>query len=359
MSFKSLMNLIFRADANSQIGTGHLMRCLALAQGWKTIGGTVIFITNCESGALRQRLQKEGFAVIGIQNSYPHPSDWQTMQEVLKRYPNTWCVVDGYNFNAEFHRLIRRNGNPLLIVDDMAHLPFYDADIILNQNVTAERLHYNCAPNTELLLGAQYILLRREFEKWRGFIRSTPPLARRVLLTMGGSDPQNITGKVIEALLRVDVEQTLDITVVIGGSNKNHTRLQALVFGQKVRNQEHNVRFLFNVENMPELISETDLAIIAAGGTLWEMLFMKTPILSFSITDFQAQVIEALENLKLVQNLGKIANTNFAELENILVNLIKSLETRKQMVLATSRLMDGLGVERVINILRTEQITSI
>src|SRR2546430_2802316 len=147
--------IVIRADAGNQIGSGHLMRCLALAQRWKTSGGTVVFVTNCDSPTLRQRLDTEGFQVVRVEYSYPHEADWITTRDVLQRFPRAWCVVDGYNFDVKFHRAIRESDHRVLVVDDMAHLAFYDADAILNQNINAGDMNYNCAPDTRLLLGTR------------------------------------------------------------------------------------------------------------------------------------------------------------------------------------------------------------
>ncbi|MDY7080712.1 MAG: DegT/DnrJ/EryC1/StrS family aminotransferase [Chloroflexota bacterium] len=138
--------LLIRADANVHIGTGHLMRCLALAQGWQTQGGRATFITACESDGLRQRLSDEGFQVIALEHPYPDPADWEITSQVLAAHPGAWMVLDGYHFDPAYQRQVKKVGHPLLVIDDMAHLDHYYADVLLNQNIHAEQLDYSCEP---------------------------------------------------------------------------------------------------------------------------------------------------------------------------------------------------------------------
>ena len=96
--------LLIRADANTRIGTGHLMRCLALAQAWKDSDGGVIFITDCESAGLLQRLSDEGFQIVTLDRSYPDPGDWEATSQVLAAHPNAWVVLDGSHHHQANHQ---------------------------------------------------------------------------------------------------------------------------------------------------------------------------------------------------------------------------------------------------------------
>src|ERR1700719_625946 len=120
------MALFIRADASSSMGTGHLMRCLALGQAWRDGGGKVVFTTACTNPALLHRLGAEGFDLRG--------------PEALGHAPHrdAWLVLDGYHFEGQCQRRSRQKGWRILTIDDMAHLPHYYADALLNQNVGAE-----------------------------------------------------------------------------------------------------------------------------------------------------------------------------------------------------------------------------
>ena len=174
MEHLSGRNLIVRADASTQIGTGHLMRCLALAQAWKDAGSQVTFITACHSEGLLERLREEGFNLHRLACSYPDAGDWDYTQNVLTISPDAWVVLDGYHFDEVYQQRVKEGGQRLLVIDDMAHLKHYYADIVLNQNLHAEQLKYSCEPQTRLLLGTRYALLRREFLAWRDWQREVP-----------------------------------------------------------------------------------------------------------------------------------------------------------------------------------------
>ncbi len=155
--------LIFRADALTGTGSGHVMRCLALGQAWEDAGGSVVFVTACQNDGLLQRLKQAGFDVYQLIKPYPDPGDWEYTKDILAAYPNVWLVLDGYHFDETYQKQIKETRHRLLVIDDMAHLKHYYADIILNQNLHAKGLPYSREPYTRLLLGTKYVLLQREF----------------------------------------------------------------------------------------------------------------------------------------------------------------------------------------------------
>ena len=147
------------------MGSGHVMRCVALAQAWKKQGGKVTFISLCDSESLRNRITDEGFELVLIKESYPDPADFEITLSTINNSNsnNSWVVLDGYHFDADYQQSIKNNGNPLVVIDDIGHLDNYVADIILNQNINAEDLNYSCETETKLLLGTNFVLLRDEF----------------------------------------------------------------------------------------------------------------------------------------------------------------------------------------------------
>ena len=171
------------------------MRCLALAQAWKKQGGKVTFISSCESESLRNRITDEGFELVLIKESYPDPADFEITLSTINNSNsnNSWVVLDGYHFDADYQQSIKNNGNPLLVIDDLGHLDNYVADIILNQNINAEDLNYSCETDTKLLLGTNFVLLRDEFLTYNNLKRKIPEVANKILVTMGGNDKENIS----------------------------------------------------------------------------------------------------------------------------------------------------------------------
>lgn len=337
--------LIIRADADSQIGTGHLMRCLALAQSWKQNGGAVVFITNCQNEALRRRLTSESFEVIAVENSYPREADLRTTLEVLRSYPQAWCAVDGYNFDARFHGKIRTGGNRVLAIDDTAHLPFYDADAILNQNINAEDLRYNRSPPAALLLGTRYALLRQEFLDWQDFKRETPEVARKILITMGGGDFYNQTLKAIRAGERLQIEN-LRVKAVVGASNPHLAELQ-----WAVENSPARIELIFSAENMAELMAWADVCVTAAGSTCWETAFMRLPSVLIVTAENQTGIAGKLGAANFAVNLGWFEQVSEVILTDTLSGILLDKARRAGMSDIGRETVDGRGARRAVEFL--------
>src|SRR4030042_2877017 len=109
--------LVLRADASTQIGTGHFMRSLALAQAWKDAGGEVKFITVCQSEGLLQRLRDEEFDINLLSSAYPDTADCNSTRDILSGHPDAWVVLDGYHFDEVYQRQVKEAGQRLLVVD--------------------------------------------------------------------------------------------------------------------------------------------------------------------------------------------------------------------------------------------------
>ncbi|MBU4175869.1 MAG: UDP-2,4-diacetamido-2,4,6-trideoxy-beta-L-altropyranose hydrolase [Actinobacteria bacterium] len=342
-------NLIIRADASTQIGSGHFMRCLALAQAWKDAGGEVIFITACQNEGLLQRLKVEDFKVYVLACSHPDPIDWNYTREILAAYPDAWVVLDSYHFNEEYQEWVKEAGRQLLVVDDMAHLKHYYADILLNQNLHAEQLDYSCEPYTCLLLGIDYALLRREFLAWKEWRREIPEVARHVLVTLGGADPENYTLKVLQALQRADV-LNLEAIAVIGANNPHANLLEAAI-----RKNRIPVRLIHDVKNMPELMAWADVAVSSAGTTVWELAFMGVPTIVGIIAPIEEFLVYGLKKQGLFLNIGWFDSVSVTQVVEALKKLVYDERERNAMSVLGTHLLDGDGCDRILRHIKQER----
>lgn len=337
-----MKNLIIRVDASTEIGTGHLMRCLALAQAWKDAGNKVTFITNCQSDGLFQRLREEEFSLHVLARSHPDTKDWGYTKDILASYPNAWVVLDNYHFDETYQQKVKEAGHLLLLIDDMAHLKHYYADIVLNQNLRAEKLRYSGEPYTRLLLGTRYVLLRREFLAWRDWKREISEVARHVLVTLGGSDPENHTLKVIQALQKVDVTG-LEATIVIGAGNPHVDELEAAAKQSRIP-----IQLVRDARNMPELMAWADMAISSAGSTVWELLFLGTPTLALILADNQRYIAEQIGGLGVGQSLGRAGAITTKSLAKAITLLLKDFNLRVKISKNARQVVDGQGAQRVV-----------
>jgi len=335
--------LLIRADADTQIGTGHLMRCLALGQAWQDAGGRAVFLMAVETPPLEARLRSEGMEVVRLPVQPGSTDDAIRTADFAHQVGADWVVVDGYHFGADYQRIIKDSGLRLVFIDDIGHAEHYSADLVLNQNIHAhEDLYPNREPYTRLLLGTRYVLLRREFLKWRGWKREIPEVARKVLVTMGGSDPDNVTLKVIQALQQVDMDG-LEAIVVVGGSNPNHEELQAAV-----QDSRFPIRLESNVTDMPELMAWADVAVSAGGSTSWELAFMGVPILNLILAENQQQASTLLAAMGASICIGQGIAVTPEQISAILIWLLDNQPARRRIASIAQELIDGGGVDRVL-----------
>lgn len=348
-------NLIIRTDAGIRMGTGHIMRCLALAQSWQDCGGRVTFLSNCESEALRQRIVHEGFTFIPIENSHPDPRDIERTLSFLSNPTNktnrTWLALDGYHFTPDYQKTIKGSSYKLLVIDDMAHLEHYHADILLNQNIHASKLNYSCDKDTIQLLGCNYVMLRREFLKYRNRKRELPEKAKNILVTLGGGDPDNVTLKVIKAIQKLSMEN-IEVKVVVGPSNPHITSLK-----EALNLFPFPFSLLSSVKNMPELMAWADVAVTAGGSTCWELAFMGLLNVILILAENQREIAEMLNEKGLVVNLGWYEGVKSGAIARSLQTLIMDKKSRAEMSRRAQKLVDGAGSERVVRSMMRGELT--
>jgi UDP-2,4-diacetamido-2,4,6-trideoxy-beta-L-altropyranose hydrolase len=345
------MQMLFRADASTQIGTGHVMRCLALAQACLAEGGQAHFLMGSEEATLAQRLTNEGVGVSYLSVPWANEADAQNTVALAKDLQADWVVVDGYHFGAEYQKWLKDAGLKLLVLDDYGHATHYWADIVLNQNITAkEEIYANREPYTELLLGTRYVLLRKEFWPWCRWQRQISLVASKVLVTLGGSDPDNVTLAVIQALQKAEIVG-LEAIAVVGASNPHYSEL-----AQAVEDWGGSITLKQNVTNMPELMAWADLAITAGGSTCWETAFMGLPSIAISLADNQTEIVKNLSDLNVVIGAGAYEAFEINSLAHCLQQCLSQQELRLSLSKTSCDLVDGYGCDRLVMALQKSPI---
>ncbi len=333
--------LVVRADASTRMGTGHVMRCLALAQAWRDGGGRAVFIVAPEATTLAARLKSEDIQTVHLTVQPGSDTDAAQTADTARHLQASWVVVDGYHFSADYHRRLKDAGLQLLVIDDDGHARQYCADIVLNQNPHAhEALYGNRARDTRLLLGPRYALLRREFGPWRGWQRAIPQVARKILVTLGGSDPDNVTGKVIQALQQVTIDG-LEAIVVLGGSNPHQKQ-----FPSALQEAHHHIRWASHVTNMPQLMAWADMAVSSAGCTAWELAYMGLPACVVTLAANQHPIADWLETAGLAHALGWHHHLSAADVAHAVTVLGASAQRRGEIARRGRELVDGEGSDR-------------
>ena len=341
-------DLVIRADASSKMGMGHVMRCLALAQAWQDRGGNAIFLSRCESRELRNRISEEGFEYIHCERPFPDKEDLNlTLGQLTARKAGSvadgWLVIDGYQFDSGYQRAVRQGGFRVVVIDDMAHLDHYEADVLVNQNIFAENLPYRTGSETQLLLGCEYALIRREFQAAGTRKKALFENGKKVLVTLGGSDSGDLTSKIVEALEKVNVPG-LQAKIIVGPGN---TGLGGT--GRRGRPFPTHIEINENVRNMPDLMAWADVAVSSAGSTFLELAFMGIPNLLIVLEENQRMVAEECERKGLSVNLGWHHHLTPDRIARELEAMLYDRERLAAVSRKARKLVDGTGANRVID----------
>ena len=333
-------HLIICAECGIQVGTGHVMRCLALAQSWKRAGGTVTFLLPEGLAGIEHRIMAEGILLQTLsKESGLSPEAF--VSAVLCAGPQI-AVLDGYSFGARAQAALSGAGIRVLMVDDYGHATAYPVRWILNQNAyAAPEMYPQTNADTRLLLGPEYALLRAEFSQWLGWKRSIPDRAHKILITVGGSDPDNASEQILRSLAFLE-RQDLEVVLVIGSSNPHWQALHAASERCPVP-----VRTSRSATDMPALMAWADVAIAGAGVTSYELCYMGLPALLLIVAENQRRIAERLSELGMAVNAGTAQAFRDELFADQLQSLIDASEQRAAMSDAARTLVDGLGSERV------------
>jgi UDP-2,4-diacetamido-2,4,6-trideoxy-beta-L-altropyranose hydrolase len=339
-------HLIVCAECGIQVGTGHVMRCVALAQAWRRAGGDVTFLMREGLAAIEERIRAEGVLLQTL------PGEGGGSPEDFDRAAiDAGCpiaVLDGYSFGASEQATLSGAGIRVLTIDDYGHASDYPVRWVLNQNAYATpEMYGRTNHNSKLLLGPAYALLRDEFSPWIGWKRAIPDRARKILITIGGSDPDNASEQILQslALLKSSPEDSpgdSEAILVVGSGNPHLPSLQAAVDLCPVP-----VRVMRNVQNMPALMAWADLAIAGAGVTSYELCYMGLPSMLLIVAENQRRTAERLSELGMAVNAGTSREFRAGWFAGELRALMESSERRAAMSGCARELVDGLGSERV------------
>jgi UDP-2,4-diacetamido-2,4,6-trideoxy-beta-L-altropyranose hydrolase len=325
------------------------MRCLALAQAWQDPGGRAVFAMAENTEAVRKRLGRESCDVLPVSSSAGVKEDLRHTIALARENNCEWVVVDGYEFRADYQQGLRAANLRVLLLDDCGHSERYVADVVLNQNASAtSTLYSNREPQSDLLLGPRYAMLRREFSAWRDWKREIQPVCSRLLVLMGGSDEGNVTAAVIESL-RLLALRELETTVVIGALNPHFAELR-----DQAEQSGLSIKLLTDVSNVGELMAGADLAISAAGSTCLELCLLGLPTLLIDVADNQAAVATELHQRGCAIHIGDAKVTAETIADKIRL-LILTQELRRSLSYRSRELVDGKGATRVVSILRGQE----
>lgn len=290
--------IVFRADASRDIGHGHVMRCLALADSLRTRGNKCLFVSSPDGAALVGEVARRGHRqlTLPVTTVSCEEDAVNTLSGVHGHGPISLVVIDHYGLDMAWESAVRRSGIPVMVIDDLPRP--HDCNGLLDQNLIEGNNPYtNCVPaNCHFFLGPRYALLRPEFAR----LRPTAPIRRKVarlLIFFGGSDPRNETGKALQGLLEARREWKID--VVIGAGSSSFDSLEALTSCRP-----NDIRLHVQTPLMAELMSSADLSIGAGGSASWERCCLRLPAIVSVLAENQVAIAQRLHCTGAAVNLG-------------------------------------------------------
>lgn len=311
------------------------MRVLTIAEEWSRLGGAAVLLSSDLPTGLADRCAALGVRHRNLKAEPGSPDDVTETGELWNALSAEAVVVDGYQLG----RLSELEA-PTLAIDDFGLGGFSAVNLLLDQNAGSCGDYYSDS-QAKLLLGADFCLLRKEFLESRSVKPDDQASALRILVTLGGADPDNVTTLILDAI-REELTSDSEVDVVVGAANPYRDQIAAVV-----ATMSQTVNLHENVSNMAELMSRADLAVAAPGVTSWELAYMGVPMLLVTLAENQRRNGEFLDSNGIAKHLGSFEKLEPERLREDLSETANSVSARQNMVKRGRKLIDGRGVSRV------------
>lgn len=365
----NFIKVVFRCDASLQIGTGHVMRCLTLANALSLKGHECAFICKDNEGNLIEKIRQNGYQVHALvvdkdfnaqigESAYrlthshwlgsSQELDATQCQQVLSHQTVDWLIVDHYALDHKWESMLRAFTKQIMVIDDLADRT-HECDLLLDQNLGTLDVDYiGLVPShCELLIGTKYALLRPEFAQWRDYSlhrRQLEPQLKTLIINLGGVDKDNVTTQVLKALMRSALPIDCTIRVIMGATAPHIDSVR------KVASElSWQTDIIVNAKNMAKLMANADLAIGASGSTTWERCCLGLPSIQLVTADNQDKIANYLQAQKIAFLIHHDGIKS--QLIKVIETLAKTPQHLSEASLRCSIITDGLGTVKVKEIL--------
>ena len=311
--------VVFRVDASARIGTGHVMRCLALAGELSRNGVASRFVCRAHQGHMAAKIRSQGHEVVLLSDGKavegPDYASWlgadwetdadETTHELASVQP-LWLIADHYAIDARWERRVREaTGVKLMVIDGQANRQ-HECDLLLDQTCSPEgesRWNGLLPQSCKLLVGPRYALLRLEFAAARETVHKRPSRVERIFVAFGGVDQPDATSMVLDAIAYLG-RPDITVDVVAGSANPHRDRLA------ETCRKANNVHLHVDPPDVASLMAMADLAVSAGGTMLLEQCYLYLPSIVVSIADNQTKSSQALHDAGAVWYLGDIGSVD-------------------------------------------------
>ena len=356
------MRAIFRVDSSFKIGTGHIRRCIALGQTLKKNGVEVSFICRKHEGNLIHEVKINGFNTYELElinnfeldSDLPHAhllgssqkKDAEDCINILKLNKTDWLIVDHYALDEKWEKKLKNYYKKLIIIDDLAdrkHL----CNILIDQTLGRKKEDYTdlVPSDCQLLIGPNYALLRSEFAEMRNYSlkRRAIPKFKNLLISMGGYDIDNMTLSVLRELINSKLPKDIIINIIMSKASMNYKKIKSIS-----KELPYKVNILSDINNVSEILSNSDIAIGAAGASTWERCCVGLPTIQIAIAKNQEFLLKMLS----IKNLVKTVE----EMKDISYFLETRQEWMKRLSILSSKVCDGRGSINVYDVISNQKM---
>lgn len=334
---------IFRADGNSIIGIGHIMRCITIAEALsEKIKNKEAILFLCADCASKQFVTEKGFLAKSI-GTMPENmnSEISLLDKFIDAQIENTIIVDSYFVTKSYLTNLKKYGK-VIILDDLEEEVF-DVDCVINYNAFSDKAFYekNYGGRADMLIGTKYIPIRKQFlEKDESNSKDKTNVVKKILITTGGGDIENIAGLILDTIFSKDYEYE----IVMGRFNPNYDVLKA------VESKNKNIHINCDVKDMAALMRNCQLAITAGGSTIYELAAMGIPFVAFSYATNQEKLVEYVGNNDIALNAGKyhVDKSDFVfRLKDNFAKLVADSKLREQFIINEIRMVDKWGATRI------------
>lgn len=329
--------LYIRTDINDIIATGHVMRCLSIADAVRENEEDVTFILADENG--KNYIEKRGYRTIILHTEWDDmESEIPVLCDVIKEKKITSILIDSYQI-TEYYLKVLSNYVKTIYIDDFAKRKYSVSALICYMSHWEKLQHKEMYLNTKLMLGLQYAPVRKAFQNIEK--KEIKKDVETVLLLSGGTDPYNILSK----MLRIIKEMNFKEIIVICG--RYNSEFDVLLEEYK---DDNRICILKSVDNIEEYMKKTDLAISAGGTTLYELCACGTPTISYAFADNQLENVYGFAGKKIIEYAGDVRYEDiFDNMKYIIKKYCESIELRKMYSQKMQLLVDGKGASHIVS----------
>lgn len=334
-------NLYIRADGNEEIGSGHIMRTMTIANEFRKNGYKCVFISS--TPIKKEMYDRYQYEVIEIDNPYDVKLEKEAYDilKIINKYGKGYLLVDSYYANNDYLHILRQKTKLICINSTKEML---DTDYLINDNIACDKEYIEevySGTGTKLLLGAEYSPIRKEFISRNYEVRKK---VRRIMVTTGGGDHYNFMTEFVRRIRHIRRFDSIHFTMVSGSYNVNYQRLLSEA------DKTDNITVIKNPGNMAEIMLESDLAISSGGTTIIELSVIGVPSIGISVAEDQKVGLSFMHKKGLTRFAGHIGDGDFWDiLLDSLDTTIEEYNDRKILSGKCRKCFDGKGARRIFS----------